>query len=134
MASLKQQLLGLAENACKDSGSLTTAQMKELLKLVLSSVRQTARIAPTTAWKSEEWRSLSDKLKNSPRFKTSPVLQKLCKRIVHACETPGPEASGRQSKKAGSSKRKAEDVEAEAEEKDVPHKNKKQRHRNAKAN
>ena len=128
MASLEQQLLGLAENACKDSGSLTTAQMKEILNLVLSSVRQTARIGPTTAWRSEEWRSLSGELKNSSRFKTSPVLEKLCKRIVHACETPGSQASRRQSKKASFPKRKAEDVEAEG---DVPHKNKKQRHRNS---
>jgi len=128
MASLQQQLLGLAENACKNSGNLTTAQMKEILNLVLSSVRQTARIGPTTAWRSEEWRSLSGELKNSPRFKTSPVLEKLCKRIVHACETLSSEASGQQSKKAGVSKRKADDVEAEE---GVPHKNKKQRHKNS---
>lgn len=122
MALLKQQLLELAENACKDSGVLSTAQMKDLLNLVLSSVQQTFRIALPTAtadspWKSAEWKSSCDKLKNSPRFKSSLVSKKICERIVRSCETPE-----RQSKKKIPSKRSPHDTEE-----DVPHKSKKQR-------
>jgi len=115
MVSLRQQLLDIAEDACESSGSLTTAQMKEVLKLGLLGVRQTARIAPkatVSLWESGTWRSLIEKLEASPRFKSSPALKKLCERIARTAEeASGSEATKQKSKKA-SSKRKAEMLEA----------------------
>jgi DNA polymerase phi len=110
MISLRQQLLEIAENACKDSGNLTTAQMKEVLQLVLLGVRQTARLAPKAAdslWKSDTWRSLAEKLETSSRFRSSPVLKKLCDRIAQTAEASGLGTSEKRSMKA--SKRKAEE-------------------------
>jgi DNA polymerase phi len=110
MPLLRQRLFEIAEDACKVSGNLTTPQMKEVLKLVLLGVRQTARIATKATdslWKSDTWRSLTEKLGTSPRFKSSPVLKKLCERIARTAEASGSETSKQQSKK-----RKAEVLEA----------------------
>ena len=110
MSSLRQQLLEVAEDACKDSGVLTTAQMKEVLKLVLLGVQQTNRMVPKATeslWKSDSWKSLIEKVQTSPRFRSSPVLVKLCERITSTSDGSGGSING-QSKKA--SKRKAEDA------------------------
>ena len=117
MPLLRQQLLEIAEDACTDSGNLTTAQMKEVLKLVLLGVRQTARIAimaTDSLWKSDTWRSLIETLGTSPRFKSSPVLKKLCECIARTTDSSGLE----QSKK----KRKADVLEAN-------HQNSKKKHK-----
>lgn len=110
MALLRQQLFEIAEDACNESGNLTTAQMKEVLKLVLLGVRQTARIVPeatNSLWKSDTWRSLIEKLQTSPRFKSSPVLKKLCERISRTAEASKSEPQS----KSISSKRKSEALE-----------------------
>ena len=112
MSSLRQQLLEVAEHACNDSGVLTTAQMKEVLKLVFLGVQQTNRMVPKATeslWKADSWKSLIEKVQTSPRLKSSPVLLKLCERIAYTSEGSGTSING-QSKKA--SKRKAEEPEA----------------------
>jgi len=111
MPLLRQQLLEIAEDACKDSGNLTTAQMKEVLKLVLLGVRQTARIAmkaTDSLWKSDTWRSLIEALDTSPKFKSSPALKKLCECIARTADSSSLETPKQQSKK----KRKADVLDA----------------------
>ncbi|KAF8162945.1 DNA polymerase phi-domain-containing protein [Crassisporium funariophilum] len=109
MPLLRQLLLDVADDSCTDKANLSTAQMKELLKLGLVAVRQTKRIAPTAteaAWQPKSWRSLHESLTNSVRLKASPALQKMCEQIARMSEDSGSLSNSKPTK----SKRKVDDV------------------------
>lgn len=110
------------------SGSLTTAQMKDILKLVLTAIRQTKRFFKDSTevgglWKSDVWDELLEKLTSSEKYGQATGLHAICKqardatRISEPCETKKakkPEeitTSGEKSSKS-KAKRKVEEVEA----------------------
>jgi len=112
MTSLSQQLIELTETSCEATSHLTTAQVKEVLQLALLGIRQTARVAPnatTMIWKPETWAGVNEEFTASPRFKSSPTLKGLCKRVADSCETSSSRTAQKQPKKT-LSKRKAEEL------------------------
>ncbi|KIL68594.1 hypothetical protein M378DRAFT_190984 [Amanita muscaria Koide BX008] len=105
MPKLSQALLLTIQCACNDENSLSAAQLKGLLKVALSAIRQSKRrgAIDTGVWGTSSWVSLQGKLEASPRFKSSIGLIKMCNQIV---QTPNVGQNGEQ--KDGS-KRKAQD-------------------------
>ncbi|GBE82630.1 hypothetical protein SCP_0410150 [Sparassis crispa] len=91
--TLRRSLHDVISNACGDTPTLTPAQMKELLKLGLTAVRQTKRFASSpeevfSSWDPSTWNVLAGKLAASDRFKSSTGLQTMCKQMAQlASET-----------------------------------------------
>ncbi|KAF9053534.1 hypothetical protein BDZ89DRAFT_1056125 [Hymenopellis radicata] len=85
MTSLRKSLYGLVSNACDEKASLNVAQVKDVLKLALSALRQTLRLTSIdvdAVWAPKKWQKLSEKLIASPNLKSSPALPSLCLQIV----------------------------------------------------
>lgn len=125
MTSLSQQLTELTEASCEATSHLTATQVKEVLQLALLAIRQTARVAPnamTLVWKPETWAEAHERFSALPRFKSSPTLKRLCKRVAASCAASSSGAAQKQPKKT-LSKRKAEDYA----EGSIPSKPKKQK-------
>lgn len=100
---VRELLFNTANEACSEDGTLSAAQIKELLKTVLVCVRQHKRISPSTVrnvWGPTSWKTLQTKLKES-RLQASKSLQNLCEQIVRAMDESVI--------KAAPPKRKAED-------------------------
>jgi len=103
MRSLKTALHDFAEECCKETGSLSTAQMKELFKLALTGVRQTKRLSPSivqSVWEPTTWIALQQNVKTSPRFNTSPVLPKMCEQVARMSQNSDEEKSKPTKRKA----------------------------------
>ncbi|EIW60756.1 DNA-directed DNA polymerase [Trametes versicolor FP-101664 SS1] len=121
MPKLRQAILDTLSNACTSESSLTPAHAKEILKLALTSVRQTKRFTATveeaaSIWEPSKWTDLSATLAASERFKSAVGLQAMCKQVVQLLQessTAGAKASG---KDKAATKRKAEAVAAEEDE------------------
>jgi len=125
MTLLSQQLFELTETSCKATSHLTVAQVKEILQLALLGVRQTIRVAPNATaliWKPERWAEMIEEFSASPRFKSSPKLERLCKHVANSCEVTSSGTTQTQPKKTPS-KRKAEEYAEES----IPSNSKKQK-------
>ncbi len=85
MTSLRKSLYDLVSNACDEKATLNVAQVKDVLKLALSALRQTLRLTSIDVdaiWAPKKWQKLSEKLVASPNLKSSPALPALCQQIV----------------------------------------------------
>jgi DNA polymerase phi len=83
MRILYTALVDIITKACEEKLALTTSQMKDLLKLGLTALRQTQRIASSrdtlqTIWRPDTWDALRKKVLASERFKTSTAVQNMC--------------------------------------------------------
>ena len=121
MTSLRTELHQVSSDACDGTMELTAPQLKDILKLVLSAVRQTKRISSsaqtvTATWEPSKWANLGDKLSESKRFGNSKGLSTMCKQIAQVCQTStsAPDAPEVEKKKVGK-KRKAHQVNGVAE-------------------
>ncbi|SJL00256.1 uncharacterized protein ARMOST_03568 [Armillaria ostoyae] len=85
MTTLREALHELINDACDDKASVNTAQMKDLFKLVLLSIRQTSRLSSSpdieAIWASSSWAKLSEKLSASAAFKSSTSIHAMCKEV-----------------------------------------------------
>lgn len=107
MTSLRKSLYTLVSEACEEKATLNVAQVKDVLKLALSAIRQTLRLPSVdvdTVWTPKKWQKLADKLTSSPTLKSSPALPALCQQIVKVAKGK-PEGQA----KAGV-KRKGDDI------------------------
>ena len=110
------------------SGTLTTAQMKDAFKLVLTAIRQTKKYFKDSTeagslWKSDAWDGLLDQLTSSEKYGRATGLHAMCKQVRDATrlsepreakklnKSEGVTTSGEKSSKS-KAKRKAEEVEA----------------------
>lgn len=118
------------------SGALTTAQMKDVFKLVLTAIRQTKRFSKDSMeagslWKSDAWDALLEQLTTSEKYGQATGLHAMCKQVRDATRVSEP----REAKKAKKSeetatsgekpsksktKRKAKEVEAPSEKPPKP--------------
>jgi DNA polymerase phi len=69
---------------------LDAPQVKDILKLALSAVRQTKRLNPdsealSSTWRPQQWDSLRTKLASSDKLKSSTSLQTMCNQIIQLC-------------------------------------------------
>jgi len=118
MASLQKSLLMVTSGACEEGSSLTSSQMKDLLKLGIIAIRHTQRINSSSCqqiWQPDPWRILCERLEAS-RFKSSPALRKMCEQLVGLAHATG--ISAKCSTKTdlptpGSTKRKAVNIPEE---------------------
>jgi DNA polymerase phi len=87
---LRDCLLNVMSSACKGTLTLTTSQVKDLLKLSLLAVRQTRRSISQNdcsfIWQLGPWNTLCENLASAKCFKGSTVLQSLCQQIIQAME------------------------------------------------
>lgn len=114
MPNLCQNLHDVVSSACDEASSLTHAQVKELLKLGLMSIRQTKKVTPTSEellslWDQSLWGALASKLAASDRFKASTGLQAMAKQMVQIA------ANGDKDRKT-STKRKLDAVDKDTAE------------------
>lgn len=119
---LHTSVLQFIELACDDQVSLSAAQIKDLLKLVILGVRQASKVdnSNQSARDSVAWRTLHGRLVASKRFGSSTAVIKLCSQVELALQTQ----NDRQSH-LGVPKRKAEEVEVEGVSSDTKRKKKK---------
>ncbi|KAG1875007.1 DNA polymerase phi-domain-containing protein [Suillus tomentosus] len=119
---LQTSVLHFIDSACDDQVSLSAAQIKDLFKLVMLSVRQASKVdnSNQNVWDSEAWRTLHGRLVASKRFGSSTAILKLCSQVESALQA-------KHSKQHNSiaSKRKAEEVEGEGVPSDAKRKKKK---------
>ncbi|PSS32180.1 hypothetical protein PHLCEN_2v2053 [Hermanssonia centrifuga] len=112
MPGLRNAVQESVRDACSEE-SLTAAQVKELLKLALSAIRQTKRVASQeqlhTIWEPSSWETLSSALASADRFKSSTALQTMCKQISQLV------TEGKLSKAKAPGKRKVDSLEGEEE-------------------
>jgi len=102
-------MLKTVQEACKEDSGMTSAQLKDLLKIVLAAVRHTKKAsadAVEKTWSSSAWSDVKTSLSTS-RLKAAIGLQKMCEQIT-AMTKP---ASEKQDKKK-KNKRKAEEAVA----------------------
>jgi hypothetical protein len=88
MPLIRELLFNTANEACSEDGTLSAAQVKELLKTTLVCVRQHKRISPSTireVWGPSSWKMLQAKLQES-RFQASKSLQNMCEQIARAMD------------------------------------------------
>ena len=125
--------------ACDASdGSLTAAQLKDILKLAILAIRQSRKICgdqeSAAVWDASLWNGLSTKFASSSRLKSSTGLQSSCKEIVRLIEQSTKSGAnhaedGVPNDKAAVGKRKA----GELEEAPEPQKTKSKKVKKAKA-
>lgn len=87
---------------CDEKITLTTPQMKDLLKLGSLAGRQTERILSIqirrNIWEPVAWDTLREKLAASAQFKASLALQKICHQIAQTSQNSSsakPKLSGK---------------------------------------
>ncbi|KIY68633.1 hypothetical protein CYLTODRAFT_374153 [Cylindrobasidium torrendii FP15055 ss-10] len=118
MSSLRATLLAVVEKECGPDGSLTVAQIKDVLKLALSGARQTLRVVDTStekvekAWSPKKWEDLAGKLAAK-----GAALPNLCKQIaqVGVGKKKGGDEKAGKAEKGDSKKTKSKKVVAEEE-------------------
>lgn len=94
MTRLSKSLSFFFTRACKNEIVLTSAQMKDLLKLALVAVRQTTRVLAasgatsrmTEIWDKDAWAEVSAQLAASERFKAATSLKSMCTQISQSLE------------------------------------------------
>lgn len=123
MPKLQEALASLIDNACSEEAtSFTAPQLKEVLKLALTAIRQTKRVISEPSdlsklWNSSTWQKVHDHLFKSDRFGKSTGLHAMCKQIRDAASpsTSGSKPNGKKSKgdgeKSTTAKRKVEEIE-----------------------
>ena len=115
--------------------------MKDILKLVLTAIRQTKKIFKNdtearSLWKSDAWDELLGRLTSSEKYEKATGLHAMCKQIRDATQVSEPrevkkvkksqEPSASGGKPSGSkAKRKVEELEAPLEKAQKPRKKKK---------
>ncbi|KAK0210612.1 DNA polymerase phi-domain-containing protein [Desarmillaria ectypa] len=113
MTTLRQALHELINSACDGKASVSAAQMKDLFKLVLLSIRQTSRLSSSpdieAIWASPSWAKLSEKLSTSAGFKLSTSIHGMCNEVVK--QTRKAKLTGEKEESVGS-KRKRNGVDA----------------------
>lgn len=111
MKALRHAIQKSVHGAC-ENGTLTAAQVKEVLKLAQVAVRQSKRVLSPEelqeAWDPSSWESLSQMLASSDKMKSSSGLQSMCSQVA--------KLSGQQTESAKPSKRKAASIAADAQE------------------
>jgi DNA polymerase phi len=112
MPTLRRVLFDVALSACGETASLTTAQIKELLRLALVGIRLTKRASDGTKtisdiWQPSEWEALTERLASTERFKPSTTLRTMCQQIVEASRTPPNSIKSKSVSKASSNKTSA---------------------------
>jgi DNA polymerase phi len=117
---LHTSVLQFIDLACDDQVSLSAAQIKDLLKLVILGVRQASKVdnSNQSARDSVAWRTLHGRLVASKRFGSSTAVIKLCSQVELALQTQN-------DRHLGVPKRKAEEVEVEGVSSDTKRKKKK---------
>ncbi len=136
MPKLRQAILDTLSNACTGESSLTPAHAKEILKLALTSVRQTKRFTATfeeaaSIWEPSKWSDLSATLAASDRFKSAVGLQAMCKQIVQLLQESDTAGTKASSKDKAATKRKSEAVAADEEEESTAAPAKRAKHKKA---
>ncbi|PPR04947.1 hypothetical protein CVT24_010405 [Panaeolus cyanescens] len=127
MPTLQKRLLAIVTESCSDDGKLNAAQLKDVFKLAMLSVKQTKRISPervSTIWDSKAWEQLRQTLSQSTRFKASTGLQTTCKQISQLSAAQ----DTKEAKATKPSKRKADEANDDASSKAT----KKAKHKKAK--
>ena len=110
MESLCRSSLSALDGACND-GFMSSAHLKEVLKVAQSAVRQTKRSFTTKEvsdiWQPSNWEEASKKLASSETLKSAAGLQTMCKQIA---QIVGQE-SKQSKKKNADGKRKADEAD-----------------------
>jgi len=134
--SLQDTIVALLTSSVT-SGTLTTAQMKDVFKLVLTAIRQTKRFFKNdkeagSLWKSNAWDGLLQRLMSSEKYGQATGLHAMCKQVRDATRVSEPrkaeaktsgEATKRDEKPSKpKAKRKVEEVEAPSERPQKPKK------------
>ena len=104
--ALQKAILDLITLSVDDDRGLSPTQIKDLLKLVLSCIRQTRKTTESLtiqAWDPAAWKTLHGRLSSSDRFKSSSSVLNMCRQV---------ESTAVQCKQAVGGKRKAESDEA----------------------
>ncbi|KAK0459585.1 DNA polymerase phi-domain-containing protein [Desarmillaria tabescens] len=111
MTALREALHEFINDACDGKTSVNAAQMKDLFKLVLLSIKQTSRLSSSpdidAIWASSSWEKLSDKLSASG-FKSSTSIHAMCNEVVKQAKN---EHTGEKEESMGN-KRKRDGVDA----------------------
>jgi DNA polymerase phi len=113
MKQLSKSLSSLISRSCKDEFSPTSAQLKDLLKLALTSIRQTMRTlgsaegesnsgAVTKIWDKTVWEDVSAQISASSRFQASTALKAMSNQICQTLE--GKVGAASSSREAGKEK------------------------------
>ena len=137
--SLQDTIIALLASSVT-SGELTTAQMKDVFKLVLTAIRQTKRSLKNSTesgspWKSDAWGGLLEQLTSSEKYGQTTGLHAMCKQVhdttrvsepLEAKKTKKPKEVATVDEKPSKSKakRKAEEVEPPSEKPQKPKKKK----------
>jgi len=103
---LQKTILDLITLSVDDDRGLSLAQIKDLVKLVLSCIRQSRKTTESLTiqvWDPAAWKVLHGQLSSSNRFKSSPSVLNTCHQV---------ESAAAQCKQAIGGKRKAESDEA----------------------
>lgn len=87
MPKLRKTILDFINGACHEPVTMTTSQMKDLLKIGLTAIRHTKRVVTSDdamdhIWPLQELRSLQVKLRESETFKQSTTLQPMCEQMI----------------------------------------------------
>ncbi|KAF9246115.1 DNA polymerase phi-domain-containing protein [Melanogaster broomeanus] len=85
--ALQKTILQLVNSSIDDDLGLTPSQVKDLLKVVLLSVRQTRKAGESAAvevWDPAAWKELHSKLSSSNRFSSSPSVLNMCRQVETA--------------------------------------------------
>lgn len=120
------------------TGALTTAQMKDVFKLVLTAIRQTKRSFKDDTevgalWKSDTWGGVLQQLIASEKYGQATGLHAMCKQVRDAARVSGPRkteakisggATAHEKPSKSKAKRKVEEVEAPSEKPQKPKKKK----------
>lgn len=122
------------------TGAFTTAQMKDIFKLVLTAIRQTKRFFKNgsdagSLWKSDAWNGLLEQLAASEKYGQATGLHAMCKQVRDATRISEPRGtkiakvkkpevgvanSEGPSKSKSKVKRKVEEVETPSEKLQKP--------------
>ncbi|KAF8447475.1 DNA polymerase phi-domain-containing protein [Boletus edulis BED1] len=82
--ALQKSILDLIVFSVDDDRGLSPTQVKDLLKLVLSCIRQTHKTAESSTpqvWDPAAWKALHDQLSSSDRFKSSTSVLNMCHQV-----------------------------------------------------
>ncbi|KAF8557343.1 hypothetical protein OG21DRAFT_1494920 [Imleria badia] len=82
--ALQKTILDLVTLSVDDDCGLSPTQIKDLLKLVLSCIRQTRKTTESLTiqvWDPTAWKALHDKLSSSNRFKSASSVLNMCRQV-----------------------------------------------------
>jgi DNA polymerase phi len=118
---LRNALLDTLTAASNEAIVMSTAQMKDVLKLGLFATRQTNRVCTpeemSNIWQSKRWEELETTFLKSKRYNASKALHTICQEIERASRMPGVETASKGSSVDNVAKRKADGGGESAREK-----------------